>query len=242
VSAGRWRRRWLRAQRALERRLPAPLRAIQARAVARAFHRLFYYGVDGAPVFSQVRWLGVPALKCPLDLWQYQELVFETRPDVIVETGVYRGGTTLFLASLCDLLGHGEVIGCDVALAPVAPEVARHPRIALVEGSSTAPEVFARIRARCAGRRALVILDSDHSERHVAEELRLYAELVAPGGLLICEDTNVNGNPVFPTFGPGPAEAVERFLAERPDWQADRRCERLLLTFSPGGWLRRRPS
>jgi hypothetical protein len=82
-------------------------------------------------------WLGIPCEKCPLDLWIYQELIFRTRPDVILECGVFRGGSTLYLASLLDLIGQGQVVGVDITLQYVAPQVKSHPRISLHQGSST---------------------------------------------------------------------------------------------------------
>jgi cephalosporin hydroxylase len=85
----------------------------------------------------------------------------------------------------------------------------------------------------------VVILDSDHSAEHVLEELRLWSEVVTPGSYLIAEDTNINGHPVYPGFGPGPAEAVATFLAERSDYSIDASREKLLLTWNPGGYLRR---
>ena len=85
----------------------------------------------------------------------------------------------------------------------------------------------------------MVILDSDHSEQHVSEELRLYAPLVTPGCYLICEDTNINGHPVFRDFGAGPFEAAGKFLAENKGWRVDSHCERLLVTFNPSGYLLR---
>jgi cephalosporin hydroxylase len=208
-------------------------------AVVRDFNRVYYHGTDGHHLFHTTTFLGVNTLKAPTDLWIYQEIIHRTRPEIIVETGVSHGGSTLYLATLCDLIGGGEIVACDITMANVDAQTRKHPRITLIEGSSTAPEVVATIAERCRGRRAMVILDSDHSQAHVAAELRAYAPFVSPECYLICEDTNVNGHPVFPEFGPGPYEAVKAFLAEFPEWRPDPHCERLLLTFNPSGYLRR---
>ncbi len=206
------------------------------------FHRLYYDGLGGAPPQKRISFLGVETVKCPLDLWIYQEILHRTRPEIIVECGVFRGGTTLYLGSMCDLLGLGEVVACDITLQHVHPRARAHRRVSLLEGSSTDPSVYAEIARRCQGRRTMVILDSDHSESHVAAELRLYGPLVSPGCYLVCEDTNVNGHPVYPGFGPGPYEAVQRFLAENEGWRVDTDCEKLLVSFNPSGYLLRTAS
>lgn len=214
-------------------------RPIDPRQTVRDFNLLYYDGPDGRNLYLTTTWLGVPTRKCPLDTWVYQEIIHRTRPEVIVETGVNCGGSTLYLANLCDLLGCGEVLAVDVTLDGVAPAVRAHPRITLFQGSSTDPAVVNQISQRCAGRRAMVILDSDHSACHVLAELRAYGPMVTTGCYLVCEDTNINGHPALPEFGPGPHEAVQQFLAEAPGWEVDRDCERLLVTFNPGGYLRR---
>jgi len=86
----------------------------------------------------------------------------------------------------------------------------------------------------------MVVLDSDHTEAHVYEELTAYSPLVHQGDYLIVEDTNVNGHPIWPAFGPGPMEAVDRFLSQGNEFEIDRGCERFLLTMCPKGYLRRR--
>lgn len=215
------------------------LRRLRARRIIRDFHRLYYEGLDGKPLYYTMSWLGVETLKCPLDLWIYQEILHRTRPEVIVETGVWAGGSALYLASICDLLGSGEILACDVNLDKVAARVHQHPRIRLFQGSSIDEQLVQMISQACDGRRTMVILDSDHSRDHVREELRQYAPLVTPGYYLICEDTNVNGHPVFSGHGPGPYEAVQSFLRETPGWSVDRHCERLLLSFNPRGYLQR---
>ncbi len=206
-------------------------------ALVDGFHELYYNSRYGNRTWGNTQWLGVRTLKCPLDLWLYQEILYERRPDLIVETGTAYGGSALYLASICDLIGSGAVVSIDIESRQEWP---RHPRIAYVQGSSTAGPVVAEITRRAAAcREVLVILDSDHRRDHVLAELRAYAPLVRAGGYLIVEDTIVNGHPVRADFGPGPYEAVEQFLREQPTWSVDRGMEKLLLSFNRNGYLRR---
>lgn len=183
------------------------------------------------------RWLGVSVGKLPEDLWIYQEVIHETRPDVLIETGTAYGGSALFFASLFDLLGRGKVVSVDLYLRGDVPE---HPRIEYVQGSSIAPDVVDRVRSRVVGAdRVMVVLDSDHSASHVLEELRALAPLVTAGNYLVVEDSYLHGRPLVPGFGAGPGEAVERFLREHGGFEVDRSRERFGVTQNPGGWLRR---
>ena len=180
----------------------------------------------------------MPLLKSPLDLWAYQEIVVETHPDLLIETGTYDGGSALFFASLFDLLGRGRVVTVDVDEHEARPE---HKRITYLSGSSVAPEILERMRTATAeAERVMVVLDSDHRCEHVLAELRAYGPLVSPGCYLVVEDTNVDGHPVLPGFGPGPLEAVERFLAEDKCFEVDRLREKFLVSFNACGFLRRR--
>ena len=204
--------------------------------IVRPFHRLFYD--SGTRTWSNTRWLGVPLQKCPFDLWVYQELLHELRPAVIVECGTAYGGSALFLASLCDLLGEGEIVTIDIE---EYADRSVHDRITYLSGSSTDPAIVETVRDRVKGRSpVLVLLDSNHERDHVLAELRLYGPLVTPGSYLVVEDSNVNGNPVLPDFGPGPAEAIEAFLAESDDFEVDESREKYFLTFNPSGYLRKR--
>ncbi|HEX4441113.1 MAG TPA: CmcI family methyltransferase [Thermoanaerobaculia bacterium] len=207
--------------------------------IVRDFHRLYFDGPAGeGRVHHRTTWMGVPCLKTPLDLWMYQEILFETRPALVVETGSHKGGSALFLANALDAIGSGEIVSVDVLADPGRPS---HPRIRWVTGSSADPRVVDPIfEGRDPAERRVVILDSDHSRAHVLAELALLAPRVAPGGRLIVEDTNVNGHPVLPEHGPGPWEAVEEFLARNREWERDRSSEKFLLTYNPGGYLRRR--
>jgi cephalosporin hydroxylase len=200
-------------------------------AVARA-HDVLY----GSDAWTKAMWLGAQALKNPLDLWIYQEIMAETRPDVVVETGTYRGGSAFFLASICDLLGTGEVVSIDVEA--VRGDYPRHERITYLGGrSSTDPDVVADVRARAEGRRTLVILDSDHSQAHVEAELAEYAPLVPIGCYVIVEDSNIGR--IREDLLPGPLEAIEAFLARTDEFEIDREREKFLITWNPSGYLRR---
>ncbi len=200
------------------------------------FHALYYDSRE--QTWGETYWLGHHVLKCPLDLWIYQEILFEIRPRLIVETGTYLGGSALFLASICDLLGNGQVITIDSARQANLP---RHPRITYLTGSSTSAKILRHVGKAAKGTSPiLVILDSGHGRDHVLAELNAYAPLVTPGSYLIVEDTNLNAHPVEPEHGPGPAEAVDAFLARNAAFFRDERREKLMLTFNPGGYLRKR--
>jgi len=209
------------------------LRALRAPA-GLLFHLAYYYAPERT--WRNTWWMGRQVEKTPLDLWIYQEILHETRPQVLVECGTNLGGSAAYFASLFDLMGDGRVISIDVR----SRERPAHPRIRYLEGSSTAPAVVEQVRALLRpGERVMVVLDSDHSERHVLQELRTYAPLVSVGQYLVVEDTNLNGHPVAPSHGPGPMEAVRRFLRESRDFEADGGREKFLMTFNPGGYLRR---
>jgi cephalosporin hydroxylase len=206
------------------------------RVATEAFHQAYYGAWTEGGGTIDLSWFGYRALKCPLDLWIYQEIIVETRPDLIIECGTRFGGSALFLACVCELLRHGRVISIDIETLPDRPS---HRLIQYVTGSSTDPAVVARIRRDSRGRRAMVILDSDHAKPHVLREMELYHDLVAVGCYLVVEDTNVNGHPVLPDFGPGPAEAVEAFLAAHAEFVPDPARERFMMTLNPGGFLKR---
>jgi len=206
-------------------------RGLDRRAISRA-HDVFYE----SDAWTKATWLGAQALKNPLDLWIYQEILHETRPELVVETGTYRGGSALYLASMCDLLGVGEIVSVDIE--PLREDYPEHPRITYLGGrSSTDPEVVAEIRARAEGRPTLVVLDSDHSQAHVEAELSAYAPIVPVGCYVIVEDSNIGR--IRKDLMPGPLQAVEVFLARTDEFVVDRDREKFLITFNPSGYLRR---
>ena len=211
------------------------------RTLVERFSDLYYSKLDGGRGLHTIvlSWMGYELLKCPLDLWIYQELIVRERPDLIIEVGTYKGGSALYLAHICDAVGTGSVVTIDIdaGYAAIRPQ---HERIRYVVGSSLDEEVFSSVSAMAKEKsNVMVILDGDHHCDHVLKELELYESLVRPGGYMIVEDTNINGHPTYPEFGPGPWEAVSVFLEGNAAFKADRSCERFLLTMNPRGYLRR---
>ena len=209
---------------------------IKNRALARlyinGFHKLYYYSDN---TWGNTYWLGTPAQKCPLDLWIYQEIIWETKPEVIIETGTAKGGSALFFASIFDLMKKGEVITIDMA----DDCNVSHPKITKIMGNSVSAEVITQVREIVGNKTAMVVLDSCHEKEHVLKEMNLYNQFVSIGNYLVVEDTNINGHPVRPRWGRGPMEAVNEFLKNRKDFEVDHAKEKFLLTFFPKGFLRR---
>lgn len=206
--------------------------------VTQAFHREYFDARQYNLTWRNTYWLGHAILKCPLDLWLYQEILHKLRPSLIVETGTAFGGSALYLASMCDLIGTGRIITIDINDHPGRPV---HPRIQYVTASSTSAETVALVKREAAGHGpVMVILDSDHRMEHVLQELEVLHPLVTPGSYLIVEDTNLNGHPVEREHGPGPMEAMEAFLPKHPEFAHDTAMDKFLLSFNPKGFLLRR--
>jgi cephalosporin hydroxylase len=202
-------------------------------------------------------WLGRPVIQLPEDLVRLQEIIVGLRPDVIVETGIAHGGSLVFSASLCELLGHGRVIGVDIEIRPhnrqAIDEHFLRPRITTIEGGSTDPEIVARVREAVGdAERVMVILDSNHTKEHVAAELDAYHGLVTPGSWLVAMDGVMRLVAGVPRGEPGwiednPSAAAAEFAAAHPDFEVvepprpfDESEVSGDITYSPGGWLRRR--
>jgi cephalosporin hydroxylase len=203
------------------------------------FHRLFY-AAEGT--WQERTWLGIPTYQNPNDAWVHQEIIYEVKPDYIIEAGTAVGGSAILWATvLREVNRDGRVITMDIG-DPSAGATG-HPiwreRVEFIKGSSTDPATVARLADRVRGKRVLVILDSDHRKPHVLDELRAYAPMVNVGSYVIVQDTNVNGHPAAPDFGPGPMEALDEFLASNDQFEVDRGREALLLTLHPRGYLKR---
>jgi len=201
-------------------------------------------------------WLGRPIIQLPEDLVRIQELVHELKPDAIVETGIAHGGSLVFYASLCKLLGRGRVVGIDIEIRPHnRTALEEHPlanHITLIEGSSTSPETIGRVRELVRPEeKTLVILDSNHTREHVRAELEAYAEFVSVGSYIVAMDgimALVSDTPRGEESwsSDNPITAVEDFLgdhpefvAEQPPWRFNESELRSNITHWPHGFLRR---
>ncbi|WP_419736696.1 cephalosporin hydroxylase family protein [Pseudomonas sp. COR18] len=195
-------------------------------------------------------WMGRPIIQFPQDMVAMQEIIWDLRPDIIVETGIAHGGSLVFYASMLELIGHGEVLGVDIDIRQHNREaIEAHPmarRISMIQGSSIDPAIVDQVRERVAGKKVLVVLDSNHTHEHVLEELRLYAPLVSVGSYCVVMDTVVEDMPedAFPDRpwgkGDNPKTAVWKYLEENRDFEIDARIHsKLLITVAPDGYLRR---
>jgi cephalosporin hydroxylase len=185
--------------------------------ISTKFNELYYEKKN--QTWGNTTWMGVPVHKNPCDLWIYQEIISKNRPDFIIETGTFMGGSALYLANICDLVGRGEIITVDIRPRDNRPE---HKRITYRTDSSISDDTIDTVKY-CShrGKTVMVILDSDHRKIHVMEELRLYSKIVTPGQYLIVEDTNINGHPSAPGWGPGPMEAVQEWLPKNKNFVCD---------------------
>jgi len=202
----------------------------------------WYYNTN---VWQSVRWLGVQAGKSVSDLWNYQEILVELKPSLVIEFGTCHGGSALYFASIMRMLGEPfRVLSVDISHAALDPVVRRDSDIELRESSSIDPAVAARIRELKAAfpGKIFAILDSDHSKDHVLAEMKSLRPLLSAGDYLIVEDSNINGHPVLPGIGPGPYEAIEAYVAEFPDdyLKDSKREAKFGFTFAPEGFLVRR--
>ena len=187
-------------------------------------------------------WFGANTLQSPTDVWTTQEILWKVKPEVVVETGTWQGGSAaLWAMILMHITPDAKIITIDIEdnvgeirNLPVVQE-----RVEFIIGSSTAPEVVADVRSRVEGKRVLLILDSDHSRDHVLDELDAYWDMVPVGSYIIVQDTAANGHPILPEHGPGPWEAVEDFLASNDHFEIDTKTHRMLFTIHPRGYLKR---
>ena len=196
------------------------------------------------------KWMGRPIIQFPQDMMAMQEILWDVKPDLVIEAGIAHGGSILYYASILELLGHGEVIGIDVDIrAHNRAAIEAHPmskRVRLIEGSSTAQEVIEKVRGLAQGKRVVVVLDSNHTHDHVLAELLAYAPLVCVGGYCVVMDTLIEDMPnrFFGDrpwgHGNNPKTAVHQFLSSHPGFEIDKDIDhKLLISVAPDGYLRR---
>jgi cephalosporin hydroxylase len=196
-------------------------------------------------------WMGRPIIQYPQDMIAMQEVIWNVKPDLIIETGIAHGGSLIYYASLLEMIGgNGRIVGIDIDIREHnRTEIEQHPmfkRIDLIEGSATDPQIADRIYKLAAERKkVLVVLDSNHTHDHVLAELNLYAKLVSKDSYLVVFDTVVEDMPpaFFPDRpwgkGDNPKTAVWEFLKTSDRFVVDEQLEsKLLITVAPNGYLK----
>jgi cephalosporin hydroxylase len=201
-------------------------------------------------------WMGRPVIQLPEDLIRTQEVIYDLRPDVIVETGVAHGGSLIFYAGLCSSMNHGRVVGVDIEIRPHNRQAIEAHEMAglitLIEGDSASPETVNRVRSLIKpGESVLVILDSCHTRQHVLAELNAYHELVTLGSWLVATDGIMRdvhdvpqGSADWKTDHPAAAaqdflQIHDNFVLEQPEWPFNESDLKKNITHWPGAWLRR---
>jgi cephalosporin hydroxylase len=210
---------------------------------------------DSKYVYS-FTWLGRPVIQLPDDLMRIQEVIYRIKPDVILESGIAHGGSLVFYAGLCRLIGKGRVIGVDVEIRPknrkAIEEHALSDLITLVEGSSIDPRIVARVTALVGNAESvLVVLDSNHAKEHVLAELRAYAPLVSRGSYIVVADGIMASLAGAPRSAPdwswnNPKAAAEQFVKEDaryalqyPEPEFNEGANSRGPTYWPDAWLKR---
>lgn len=197
-------------------------------------------------------WMGRPIIQYPQDMIAMQEIIWEIKPDLIIETGIAHGGSLIYYASLMELIGKGEVLGVDIDIREHNRiEIENHSmfkRISMIQGSSIDDETVAKVAEVAKGKETvMVLLDSNHTHEHVLQELIKYAPFVTKGSYLVCFDTIVEDlpNDYLPgrawNQGNNPKTAVWEFLKQNHDFEIDKSVDnKLLISVGPEGYLKRK--
>jgi cephalosporin hydroxylase len=221
-------------------------------------HAWLRAGWDNKYVYT-FSWLGRPIIQLPEDMMRIQEVIYSLQPDVMIETGVAHGGSVIFYASLCQLMGRGRVIGIDVEIRPANRAAIESHTLAsyitLIERSSTAPETLAAIKQQLTpGEKVLVLLDSRHAKEHVLDELNGYAPFVTPGSYIVAMDgimQDMVGAPRTQSDwswnNPQSAarefvESNPNFVIEEPQWNFNESSLTKRVTYWPSAFIKRRES
>jgi len=196
-------------------------------------------------------WLGRPIIQIPQDIVALQEIIWEVKPDLIIETGIAHGGGLIFYASMLELIGKGEVLGIDIDIRKHnRKEIEKHKmfkRIKMIEGSSVDKKVIKKVANIVKKhKKVMVCLDSLHTHEHVLKELNLYSKFVSPGTYLVVFDTIIEYLPkgFFSNKpwdkGNSPATAIKAFLKKNKNFIINRDIgNKLVITSTPGGFLKK---
>lgn len=195
-------------------------------------------------------WMGRPIIQYPQDMIAMQELLWELKPDLIVETGIAHGGSLIFYASIMELIGKGEVLGVDIDIRDHnRKEIEAHPmakRIKMIQGSAIDPAIVAEVAKHVAGKKTvMVLLDSNHTHDHVLAELQMYANFTTVGSYCVVFDTIVEDLPKGMydrpwDVGNNPKTAVFEYLKSNPNFVIDKQIDnKLLISVAPDGYLKR---
>ena len=195
-------------------------------------------------------WMGIPIIQYPQDMIAMQEILWRVKPELLIETGVAHGGSLVFYASILKMMGEGTVVGIDIDIRKHNREaIEAHPmfdRITLIEGSSIDPDLVERVKKLAAGKRVLVVLDSNHTHSHVLAELEAYAPLVSSGSYCVVMDTLIEDMPAdfYPdrpwTVGDNAKTAANDYVARHPEFSVDTSVDnKVLISVATGGYLKR---
>lgn len=215
--------------------------------------KLFNTASNKSQYSYNFRWMGRPIIQYPQDMIAMQEIIWEIKPDLIIETGIAHGGSLIYYASLLELIGHGEVLGIDIDIrAHNKAEIEKHPmfkRINMIQGSSIDVQIVEEVKKYTIGKeKVLVVLDSNHTHEHVLNELRMYAPFVSKDSYIVVFDTIVENLPdnYIPhlkrpwAVGDNPMTAVHEFLKENDNFQINKDIDnKILISVAPQGYLKR---
>jgi len=198
-------------------------------------------------------WMGRPIIQYPQDMIAMQEIIWNVKPDLVIETGIAHGGSLIYYASILELIGKGEVLGIDIDIRDYnRTEIEKHPmckRIKMIQGSSIDPGIVSKVKEHTEGKESiLVVLDSNHTHEHVLAELKMYSPFVSLDSYIVVYDTIVEKLP--PDYLPGhirpwgigdnPFTALNTFIGENPQFEIDKSINnKLLISVAPDGYLRR---
>ena len=196
-------------------------------------------------------WMGRPIIQYPQDMIAMQEIIWDVKPDLVIETGIAHGGSIIYYASILELIGKGEVLGIDIDIREHnRAEIEKHPmskRISMIQGSATDEAIIEQIKPHTAGKKTIMVcLDSNHTHAHVLRELELYSPFVTVGSYLVAFDTIVEDLPADLytdrpwSVGDNPKTAVHEFLKSNDDFVIDTAIDnKLLVSVAPSGYLKR---